>query len=132
MRRREFIALVGGVAAWPYAAKAQQPAKMPRIGVLATGRLDASDTSLPTLNAFISGLRELGYTEGQNITIERKFGEGNADRLPALAAELVERQVEVIVAQSSLAARAAKNATTTIPMDLPRFGGEVRIFIQGI
>lgn len=116
MQRRDFATLVGGAAAlWPLAARAQG-AKMPRIGVLATGRSDDSDTSLPTVNAFISALPGLGYTEGQNITIERKFGEGNADRLPGLAAELVERQVDVIVAVSSLAARGAKKATTTIPI----------------
>ncbi len=89
---------------------------MPRIGVLTPGRPENSDASLRTLNAFIAALRELGYTEGQNIAIERKFGEGDADRLRRLATELVELQVDAIVALSTPAARAAKQATTTIPI----------------
>ncbi|MGB8576235.1 MAG: hypothetical protein WCD56_06680 [Pseudolabrys sp.] len=91
MQRREFITLIGGAAAWPLTARAQQATKMPRIGVLAPGRSDNSDASLRTLNAFIPALGELGYTEGRNIAIERKFAEGDADRLRALATELVER-----------------------------------------
>jgi putative tryptophan/tyrosine transport system substrate-binding protein len=89
---------------------------MPRIGVLTPGRSDNSDASLRTLNAFIPTLRELGYTEGQNIAIERKFAEGNMDRLRGLAVELVDRQVDIIVVFSTPAARAAKQATTTIPI----------------
>src|SRR6202022_17132 len=108
MRRREFISLLGGASAWPLAARAQQATKMPRIGVLTPGRSDNSDPSFRALNAFIPALRELGYTEGQNIAIERKFGEGDADRLRRLATELVERQVDAIVANSTPAARAAK------------------------
>src|ERR1700737_5098275 len=83
---------------------------------LSAGPPDNSDPNLRTLNAFIAALRELGYTEGQNIAIERKFGEGDADRLRRLAAELVERQVDAIVALGTPAARAAKQATTTIPI----------------
>ena len=117
MRRREFITLLGGaVAAWPLAARAQQETKVPRIGILAPGRADNSDASHRTLNAFISALRELGYTEGQNVAIERKFANGDVDRLRALAIELVGGQVDVIVAQSTPAARAAKQATTAIPI----------------
>src|SRR6202048_55477 len=116
MRRREFISLLGGAAAWPLAARGQQATRIPRIGVLTPGRPDNSDASLRTLNAFIAALGELGYTEGQNIAIERKFGEGNADRLRRLATELVERQVDAIVALGTPAARAAKQATTTIPI----------------
>jgi putative ABC transport system substrate-binding protein len=116
MQRREFITLIGGAAAWPLTARAQQATKMPRIGVLAPGRSDNSDASLRTLNAFIPALGELGYTEGRNIAIERKFAEGDADRLRALATELVERQVDVIVAFSTPAAHAAKQATATIPI----------------
>ena len=116
MRRREFITLVGGAAAWPINGRAQQTAKIPRIGVLSPGGSDKSDASLTTINAFIPALRELGYTEGQNIAIERKFAGGNADRLRSLATELVERQVDVIVAFSTPAVRAAKQATTTIPI----------------
>ncbi|MGA8997418.1 MAG: ABC transporter substrate-binding protein, partial [Pseudolabrys sp.] len=81
MRRREFITLLSAAAAaWPLVSRAQQATKMPRIGVLTPGRSDNSDASLRTLNAFIPTLRELGYTEGQNIAIERKFAEGNMDR----------------------------------------------------
>src|SRR3974377_1386707 len=118
MRRREFITLRGGAAiTWPLAARAQQQeTKVPRIGILAPGHADNSDASLRTLNAFISALRELGYTEGQNIAIERKFANGDVDRLRALAIELVGGQVDVIVAQSTPAARAAKQATTAIPI----------------
>ena len=117
MRRRDFIKIIAGsAAAWPLAALAQQETKVPRIGILAPGRADNSDASHRTLNAFISALRELGYTEGQNIAIERKFANGDVDRLRALAIELVEGHVDVIVAQSTPAARAAKQATTAIPI----------------
>jgi len=116
MRRREFITLVGGAAAWPITVHAQQAMKIPRIGVLMPGRSDQSDVSLTILNAFIPALRELGFTEGQNVAIERKFAEWDADKLRRMATELVERQVDVIVASSSPAARAAKQATTTIPI----------------
>ena len=117
MRRREFIRLICGTAVtWPLSAPAQQATKTPRIGVLTPGRPDNSDPNLSTLNAFIAALRQLGYTEGQNIAIERKFAGGNADRLRSLATELVERQVDFIVAFSTPAVRAAKQATTTIPI----------------
>src|SRR5438105_12887441 len=117
MRRREFIRLIGGAAAtWPLSARTQQTTKMPRVGVLTLGRPDNSDPNLKTVNAFIAALPELGYTEGQNIAIERKFGEGDADKLRRLATELVERQVDAIVALGTPAARAAKQATSTIPI----------------
>src|SRR5260370_25635362 len=116
MRRREFISLVGGTAAWPLAVRAQQATKMPRIGVLTSGRSDNSDPNLRTLNAFVPALRELGYTEGQNIAIERKFGEGDTDRLRRLATELVERQVDAILALGTPAPRAANQPTTTLPI----------------
>jgi putative ABC transport system substrate-binding protein len=117
MRRREFITLLGGAAAaWPLAARAQQGAKVPRIGILAPGRSEGSDASRVTLNSLMAGLRELGYTEGQNIAIERRFGESNSDRLRELAVELVERPVDVIVALSTTAARPAKQATGLIPI----------------
>src|SRR5277367_6303676 len=110
MRRREFIALLGGAAAWPLTARAQQAAKTPRIGLLAPGRSEGPDASRVTLNSLVAGLRELGYTEGQNIVIERRFGESNPDRLRKVADELVELKVDVIVALSSTAARPAKQA----------------------
>jgi putative ABC transport system substrate-binding protein len=117
MQRREFVTFIGGaVAMWALAARAQQTTKMPLIGILTPGRSDNSDASLATLNAFVPALRELGYIEGQNIIIEREFGEGDTDRLRRLATELVERRVDAIVALSTPAALAAKQATTTIPI----------------
>jgi putative ABC transport system substrate-binding protein len=110
--RREFIATLGGAAAWPLAARAQQPA-MPVIGYL-------SPTSLPMiserLRGFHQGLKEAGYIVGENVAIEYRWSEGQYDRLPAMAAELVRRQVSVIVTGANAAAFAAKAATTTIPI----------------
>jgi putative tryptophan/tyrosine transport system substrate-binding protein len=115
MRRREFIAAVGGVAAWPLGAHAQET-KIPRIGLLAPGHSEGPDASRVTLNSLVVGLRELGYAEGQNIVIERRFGESNPDRLRKFADELVELKVDVIVALSTTAARPAKQATSLIPI----------------
>jgi putative ABC transport system substrate-binding protein len=117
MRRRDFITVIAGCAvARPLIAYAQQATKAPRVGILSPGRADNSDASLPALNAFIAALRELGYVEGQNIVLQRKFADGDVNRLRALATELVEDHVGVIVANSTPAARAAKQATTTIPI----------------
>src|SRR6476660_9492665 len=117
MRRRQFIRFVGGaVAAWPFTAHAQQSPKMPQIGVLSVGRGDKSDASLTTINAFMPALRELGYTEGLNIAIERKFADGDANKLSGLARELGERRVDAIVAFATPATRAAKQATSAIPI----------------
>jgi ABC-type uncharacterized transport system substrate-binding protein len=113
MRRRAFITLLGGAAAWPLAAHAQQSGKTPRIGTLMPG---PSELSEATLNAFMRGLRELGYTEGQNIAIERRYADWKLDRLPELAADLVRLKVDVIVALSTPPGRAAKQATSTIPI----------------
>jgi putative ABC transport system substrate-binding protein len=117
MRRRQFITLLGGAAAaWPLAARAQQATKMPRIGILSPGRSELPDPTLNMLNAFLQGLHELGYTEGQNLAIERRYADGSSDRLRELAAELVRRKPDIIVAFSTTAARPAKQATGTIPI----------------
>jgi putative ABC transport system substrate-binding protein len=112
VNRRKLITLLGGAATWPLSARAQQPA-MPVIGVLSA---EWPNLFSDRLRAFHDGLRETGYVQGQNLAIEYRWADGQNDRLPALAADLVRRQVTVIVATSTPAVLAARTATTTIPI----------------
>jgi putative tryptophan/tyrosine transport system substrate-binding protein len=121
MKRREVVALLGGVAAWPLAARAQQPRRY-TIGHLSAGAAAAA----PELWAvYVDALRELGLVERKNVTFERRYAENRLDRLPELAADLVHLNVDVIVTVGTLAPLAAKRATTTIPIVMANAGDPV-------
>jgi ABC-type uncharacterized transport system substrate-binding protein len=119
MRRREFITLLGGAAAvWPVAAYAQQPARVPRIGII---------DDAPMWHSFRQALREFGYVEGQSINYEYRYSEGVPDRLAAAVGELVRRPVDLIAAYGTPPIEAAKAATTTIPIVMIGVGDPVRV-----
>jgi len=123
MRRREFVAALGGAAAWPVIARAQQAGKLPVIGYLSPG--SSAVGPLARHDAFQDGLRELGYVEGKNIAIVYRFADGKFDRLDELATELVGLKVDLIVSVVTPASLAAKNATSTIPVVMVSVGDPV-------
>lgn len=124
MRRRQFIVVLSLALGWPSALQAQQPKKVARVGFLVTGSLEAPETRT-SLEAFRQGLRERGYLEGENIIIEVRAADLKVERFPALANELVGLNVDIIVALNSLSGRAAKQATSTIPIVVPVMGDPV-------
>src|SRR5262245_42525894 len=121
LKRREFITLLGGVAAWPLASRAQ-PTSVPRIGFLTTERLGSQGGSI---DAFRQGLRELGYVEGRNVLVDYRTVESRVERYYELATELVGLHVDLIIATNSLAGRAARQSTSTLPIIVPAMGDPV-------
>lgn len=120
VKRREFIALLGGsAAAWPFAARAQPSSRIYRVGVLET---IPADRNKANFNALLQGLRERGYIEGQNLHIEYRSADGHGDRFPALVADLIGRGVDLIVTRGTPAAKSAKAATATIPIVMAAIG----------
>ena len=113
IRRREFIAGLGGVAAWPLAARAQQPPPMPVIGWLSPRNANTDDLFVPV---FRQALAARGYVEGRNLKVEYRFADGMLDRLPALARDLVRSGVALVVAVSTSTTRAVRGVSTTIPV----------------
>src|SRR5476651_1278202 len=125
MKRREFITLLGGATvAWPLAARAQQPKKIPRLCFLTFDPGTLRSRS-PRFDAFFEGLRDLGYVDGQTITIDYLSAEGRGERFPALAAECLRLKADIIAVSTTPAAEAAKNATRTIPIIMIALGDPV-------
>src|SRR5262245_30508023 len=122
MRRRDFIRLVGGVAVWPLAVQAQQPEKVWRVGMLDT---TSAKLNAVNIDAFRDAMARFGYVEGRNVMIEYRSGEGQIDRFPKLAAELIALKVDIIVTRGTPATTAAKNATSTIPIVMAAIGEPV-------
>ena len=122
IRRRDFITLLGGTAAWPLAVRAQQPGKLPTIGYLGpnTRSLDS-----PRLEAFVQRLRELGWIEGRTIAFEYRWAEGRNEHLAEIMAEFVKRRVDVIVTSATPPTVAAKQATSVIPIVFAAVGDPV-------
>jgi putative ABC transport system substrate-binding protein len=128
MKRRELITLLGGAAmVWPITARAQQAA-MPVVGYLSS---QSADTQTDLVRGFRRGLREIGYIEGENVAVNYRWADNEADRLPALAAELVRRQVAVIAASGGPASESAAKATTTIPIVFMVAEDPVRLGLVG-
>jgi putative ABC transport system substrate-binding protein len=125
MKRRQFIAALGGAAAWPHLVQAQQAPKVARIGYLVTGSLESHEAR-KSFDAFRHGLYELGYIEGQNIVIEYRAADGKIDRLPALAIELSRLKLDLIVAGATPAGLAAQQVFTTTPIVVAAMGDPVR------
>ena len=116
MRRREFVTLVGGAAAWPIAAHAQQGERMRRIGVLSSGGAVDDTDAMTFLAAFRQGLEQLGWTEGRNVQIDARFGQGDADRIRKYAVELVALAPDVIFSTGSAATEQLTKTTRTVPI----------------
>jgi putative ABC transport system substrate-binding protein len=123
MRRREFIAALGGAAAMPLTAQAQ-PSAVPVVGFVNAA---SAQSYAPQLEAFLEGLGEMGYADGRNVAIEYRWAENRLDRLPSMVADLVRRQVTVIAATTTPAARAAKAATATIPIVFEIGGDPIKL-----
>src|SRR5215470_10713001 len=124
MMRRDFITLLGGAAAWPLAARAQQPGRVWRIGVLETTSMELNAANF---EAFRQSLRDLGYIEEQNLTIEYRSAEGRGERFEDLAADLLRLNIDVIVTRGTPAVLAAKKATTTTPIVMAATGDPLMV-----
>jgi len=120
IKRREFITLVGGATAWPFAARAQQAVSPRRIGVLLVGLSPESKEA----KHFRLGLRDAGYSEGRNVVIEWRSAKGDYNRVPELVADLIQSRVDVIVLDSTVATELTKRSTSTIPIVMARILAE--------